>query len=95
MARVSVKAPSKNRTEFKFNAPSANDVRLVGSFTNWEQNPIRMRKGVSGEWKAWVELSSGRHEYKFIVDGQWQNDPCCPSCVPNTLGGYNCVVEVF
>lgn len=94
MARVSTKVAPRNKTEFQFNAPSANEVKLVGGFTNWEQNPIRMKRTPLGNWKASVELLPGRYEYKFIVDGQWQSDPRCCACVPDNFGGYNCVIEI-
>ena len=28
-----------------------------------------------GEFSATLELPEGRHEYKFIVDGEWMHDP--------------------
>ena len=28
-----------------------------------------------GDFSATTELPEGRHEYKFIVDGQWRHDP--------------------
>ena len=28
-----------------------------------------------GDFSATTELPEGRHEYKFVVDGQWRNDP--------------------
>lgn len=94
MARVSTKATSGSKTEFQINAPQAGEVQLVGSFTNWEQAPIRMKRTPLGNWKTSLELAPGRYEYKFIVDGHWQNDPRCCSCVPDNFGGYNCVIEV-
>ncbi len=55
----------------------AENVRLAGSFTNWEKGALRMHR----EGKAWVvslPLTGGKHWYKFIVDGQWMTDPGNP-----------------
>jgi 1,4-alpha-glucan branching enzyme len=50
-----------------------------------------MKKDKKGIWKATLALEPGRYEYRFIVDGNWENDPSCSSCVDNEFGGRNCV----
>jgi hypothetical protein len=41
-----------------------------------------------------VDVSPGRHEYKFLVHGQqWWNDPQAPK-VPNLWGSENSYVDV-
>lgn len=52
---------------------NASKVLLAGSFTNWSNNAIAMKKTADG-WKANVKLASGKHLYKFIVDGNWRLD---------------------
>jgi 1,4-alpha-glucan branching enzyme len=81
-------------TEFRFYSPKAKKVILTGSFNKWNTRSISAKKDSSGNWTAKVDLPSGRHEYKFIVDGNWVNDPSCRNCVPNSLGSQNCVIEV-
>ena len=39
-------------------------------------------------------LPVGRHEYKFIVDGEWHSDPACPDWVWNEHGTRNSIIEV-
>jgi len=39
-------------------------------------------------------LTPGRYEYRFLVDGQWRNDPECAECVANPFGSENCVIHV-
>jgi hypothetical protein len=46
------------------------------------------------EWTAIVPLEPGQHAYRFIVDGQWQDDPSCTRRVPNAYGTENSVIEV-
>ena len=79
---------------FSFAAPTAMSVQLVGDFTHWQQKPINMQKGADGIWRATVEPSPGARHYRFLVDGQWQDDPECILHVPNPYGGRNAVREV-
>jgi hypothetical protein len=48
----------------------------------------------NGTWSCTVQLSPGTYEYRFIVDGQWVDDPLSPRYVHNPFGGTNCVLEV-
>jgi hypothetical protein len=52
----------------------AKKVILAGSFNNWNEQELVMRKMDYG-WKYVIPLSGGKHHYKFIVDGQWIVDP--------------------
>jgi 1,4-alpha-glucan branching enzyme len=81
-------------TEFKLYAPQARQVSLAGSFNNWNTKTLSAKKDSRGNWAVKVNLKPGRHEYKFLVDGSWLNDPNCRSYIPNTFGSQNCVVEV-
>ena len=81
-------------TEFKLYAPAAKKVVLSGSFNKWDTKKLIAKKDTKGNWLVKVSLKPGRHEYKFIVDGSWINDPRCTACVANSLGSHNCVVEV-
>ena len=83
----------KNQT-FRFKAPTAKRVLLVGDFTEWQQRAVPMQKGSDGLWRTSVGLPLGTHEYLFIVDGQWRDDPECPLRVPNPHGGQNMVLKV-
>ena len=71
---------------FQFVAPSAKSVLLVGDFTRWSQKGIPMKKDSSGIWSVSVSLAPGTHRYRYIVDGQWQDDPACKSRAPNPFG---------
>jgi 1,4-alpha-glucan branching enzyme len=79
---------------FSFTAPSASNVQLVGDFTHWQQRPVFMKKGADGIWRTSVELSPGAHHYRFLVDGEWRDDPECSVRVPNPFGGQNAVRQV-
>ena len=60
--------------EFKFKAPDAKTVELMGEWADWKSIP--MTKGDDGVWTAKVTLSPGTYGYKFLVDGKdWVFDP--------------------
>ena len=79
---------------FSITAPTAMSVQLVGDFTHWQEKPIAMKKDHGGVWKIHVELAPGTHHYRFLVDGQWRDDPECTVRVPNPFGGQNAVRQV-
>ncbi len=82
-----------NEQTFRFTAPGANSVLLVGDFTQWQQHGIPMHQGKDGIWSATVHLTPGRHAYRFIVDGEWRDDPECMLRVPNPFGGEDMIRE--
>ena len=57
--------------------PNAQSVAVAGTFNDWnpESNPLTRQGDV---WTITVEADSGRHLYKFIVDGEWMIDPDNP-----------------
>jgi 1,4-alpha-glucan branching enzyme len=88
------KETNGKKESFTFFAPSAETVMLVGDFTEWEQKPVSLKKQKDGSWKAVVALEEGEHEYRFLVDGQWQDDADCPTRRPNGFGQQNCIRTV-
>lgn len=96
--------PNKIRNEFdEFNSllnlgeaqhfalsgyPEASQVILSGSFNNWSQHALPMKRS-GDQWIAEYVLPPGNYEYKFIVDGKWITDPANPYLVPNTVGSQN------
>jgi 1,4-alpha-glucan branching enzyme len=79
---------------FRLAAPAARSVQLVGDFTHWQHKPISMEKTADGLWRAAVALTPGAHQYRFLVDGQWQDDPECRMRVSNPYGSQDAVREV-
>lgn len=79
---------------FSFRAPEAMSVQLVGDFTHWEEKPISLKKEAGGVWHASVPLAPGEHHYRFLVDGEWRDDPECAVRVPNPFGGQNMMRKV-
>ncbi len=68
-------------------------VVLTGSFSGWDENAFIMDR-VEGGWATRLQLDAGRYEYKFIVDGQWVEDPHNPEKRKNRYQTYNSVLYV-
>ena len=79
---------------FAFSAPAARSVQLVGDFTHWQEKPINLQKGADGVWRAAVDLVPGTHHYRFLVDGEWRDDPECTLRTPNPYGGQDMLRRV-
>lgn len=80
--------------EFSLFAPEATKVSIAGTFNSWDTNATAMKKGKDGTWKAKLKLASGKHEYKYFVDGSWAQDVSGASMTPNSFGTNNCVLGI-
>ncbi len=72
----------------------AKRVSLSGDFNGWSPDATPLRRDASGNWETAVHLAPGRHEYKFVVDGQWVPDPQAREQMWNLHGTLNSVIEV-
>jgi 1,4-alpha-glucan branching enzyme len=84
----------KKRQTFTLEEPAATSVQVAGDFSEWEKHPISLKKQKNGTWKATISLPPGNYQYRFLVDGQWRDDPACPARVPNPFGEMNCILDV-
>ncbi len=89
--KVNVK---KTETEFSLLAPQAGSVFLSGDFNQWNTSSHPLKKGKDGKWKISLSLDPGQYQYRFLVDGEWQNDPSSPECVANPFGTSNCLKSI-
>ena len=80
---------------FEADFPRAKTVRITGSFCNWSAKGLPLKKREDGIWETHLALESGKHEYRFIVDGAWLPDPHNTRTTPNEFGGANSLVEVL
>jgi 1,4-alpha-glucan branching enzyme len=90
----SPKAAQKVKVGFALFEPHAQRVSLCGGFNAWSPEATPMNRQDGGLWEASLALPPGRHEYKFVVDGQWLPDPNAPEQVFNAHGTLNAVVQV-
>ena len=74
--------------------PTAQKVCIAGSFNDWHPSVTPMVRLDDGEWAKELALPPGRYEYRFVVDGQWVDDPAATELIPNPFGTPNAVLEV-
>lgn len=79
---------------FAFQGESAEQVALVGSFNRWDATADPMRLDGPGLWVVEVPLPPGRHEYGFLVDGQWVADPLEGERIEDGFGRENSVLRL-
>lgn len=72
----------------------ARSVFIAGSFNNWEPRRIALRPVDAGIWEIDLLLPAGQYEYRFVVDGEWLDDPLAGRVVENPFGGVNAVLHV-
>ena len=84
----------RRAVRFGLEASSARNVSVVGTFNQWNPGatPLRCVGGIN--WFTYISLALGHHEYRFVVDGKWVDDPKAKAYVANSQGGRNAVLEV-
>ncbi|CAO4385849.1 unnamed protein product [Caenorhabditis nigoni] len=68
------------------------EVYLTGSFINWKCT-LKCEKLANGKKGVTVNLTRGRHEFRFMINGEWSTSTDYQQ-VPNGLGGQNNVIFV-
>lgn len=69
-------------------------VQLAGDFNDWTPDQGVITRIVDGVVEKIVMLMPGTYQYRYIVDGIWQEDPSNPEVVPNHSGGFNSILHV-
>ncbi len=91
-------AEKKIPVNVKIEAPGAGHVSVAGTFNDWDTSscPLKELKGgkSQGVWKRVLYLKPGEYEYRFVVDGAWQDDPNAPERRMNEFGTQNDVMRV-
>ena len=88
-------ANGKKQVMFKFIGDPGCEVCVAGSFNQWDPAANLLKDNPhSGVYVAKLSIPSGRHEYKFVVNGQWCADPAAPDTVPDGYGSFNSVLFV-
>ena len=84
------KKPALKSVTFTVHAEAGQDVRLAGSFTDWETKAKKMTfKKTNGVYSATVKLAPGEYQYKFIIGDKWTTDDQNAEFVPNDKGTFN------
>ena len=82
----------------RFRDLRASDVRIAGDFNGWVPDKgVRSLIEAEGETRIWTKilhLAPGRYQYRYVVDGEWREDPENPEGVASQVGGRNSVLVV-
>jgi len=92
-------APSSAReVVVEFRDRRAADVRIAGDFNGWvPDRGVQSRVQSDGSNRVWTKvlhLEPGTYQYRYVVDGEWREDPGNPRVVAGPVGGKNSVLVV-
>ncbi|MGH7582645.1 MAG: glycogen-binding domain-containing protein [Gemmatimonadales bacterium] len=60
---------------FTIDAPTSHSVALIGDFTDWRSDRVRLQHESSGLWEVTVHLPPGRYRFAYLVDNtEWRAD---------------------
>ena len=76
----------------------ASDVRIAGDFNGWVPDKgVRSLIESEGQTRVWtkiLQLAPGTYQYRYVVDGDWREDPENSEMVQNEMGGRNSILIV-
>jgi chromosome partitioning protein len=82
----------------RFRDTEANDVRIAGDFNGWVPDKgVRSLIESEGQTRVWTKilrLPPGTYQYRYVVDGEWREDPENPENISSAIGGRNSVLVV-
>jgi 1,4-alpha-glucan branching enzyme len=84
----------KKRVRFQFTDIAARKVFLAGSFNAWDPSVRPLKKNAEGLWRTTVALEHGVYQYRFIVDGEWKEDPSFQNKLIDGSVAFNSVIVV-
>jgi 1,4-alpha-glucan branching enzyme len=91
-----IKSKPVCKVTFSIEAKDANFAAVVGDFNNWNPAEGKLSKLKNGTFKGLFEVPKDvTYEFKYVVDGNFLNDPEADSYVYNEFAGAeNSVVTV-
>ena len=86
--------PKLNTVTFTVEAPKAREVYLAGEFNNWKVDESSRMEQNNGCWSKRLNLNLGKYRYRFVIDGDWVEDPKNPINQLNPYGTLDSLLEV-
>ena len=82
----------------RFKDSIAGDVRIAGDFNGWvPDRGVRSLIASEGQERVWTKvltLEPGTYQYRYVVDGEWREDPSNPQTAPGPTGQPNSILNV-
>ena len=92
-ARIN-KSDARQRVSLRLFGYAARDVQIAGDFNDWTPDRGVITRATGDDVEKILMLAPGTYQYRYIVDGVWQEDPSNPEQVPNFSGGFNSMLRV-
>jgi chromosome partitioning protein len=91
-------AASDREVVIHFRDEMAGDVRIAGDFNGWVPDKgVRSLIESDGATRVWTKvltLPPGTYQYRYVVDGEWREDPGNPESARGPAGTPNSVLHV-
>ena len=82
----------------RYRDATASDVRIAGDFNGWVPDKgVRSLIETEGQTRVWtkiLQLPPGTYAYRYVVDGEWREDPDNPDAVSSESGGRSSLLVV-
>jgi chromosome partitioning protein len=82
----------------RYRDTAAGEVRIAGDFNGWIPDrgvDSRVEDETGGRvWTKVLHLPPGTYQYRYVVDGEWREDPENPRFVAGPVGGRNSLLVV-
>lgn len=76
------------KVTFTVPAEEANDVKVVGTFNEWNAKHTPLKKLKNGTFKGTVDLEKDNsYEFRYLVDGTYVNDEQADAFAWNDYAG--------
>ena len=90
--------PELREVTIQFADTQAGDVRIAGDFNGWVpdkgvRSVIEAHDGAR-VWTKILHLPPGTYQYRYVVDGEWREDPANANTAPSPTGRVNSVLVV-
>lgn len=84
------------KVTFTVPAEEASEVKVVGSFNEWNAESTPLKKLKNGSFKGAVNLDKGQsYEFRYWIDGAYVNDEQADAYQWNDFAGAdNCVLNL-
>jgi chromosome partitioning protein len=91
---IKERLPKFSEIAFSLAAPEAKEVFLAGDFNDWKLDDSSRMQQENGSWSKKVNLKSGQYRYRFVIDGNWTEDPQNPDKELNPFGQLDSLLKI-
>lgn len=83
------------KVTFSVPAKDATQVVVAGNFNEWDTATNALKKLKNGTFKGTIDLpKDNSYEFKYVVDGEWQNETQADAYAWNEFASENSVLNV-